>query len=694
MLIAVLKFYLGINALLLLTYAFLKVTRILAESVKMPISYLNLNRVAQVLLLNSLLAPVVLSLLPREAMPNFKIQIRAPLAETTSPEISGSKFQHSSLIPDSQRTMLQPKGPNLEFDVSAVFAIALSLGVLIAFVRTGIQLRQLFRLLGKALLVRRIGRIRILVSEDTTIPFSTLVGGANVVVPLDAISNLRNLKLIVRHELHHHRNGDTLWVLFMEALSCLFYLNPAIYLWKREITEIQEFACDESLISHMRVSAHEYGQCLVQVAEAARGNSPLQVGTTCMGGRPKAPHEQKSFLRRRIEVFKDHETSRKQHILGIALGTVGVLVTAGLSYGAQNSLRGETQQKPISGVAKFDPEIQRTTEGILGKYVKKFGAKGGFILVADPQTGRVLAVANQLSAQRKLDRSWALAYEVIPASILKPLVAATAFEKEVLTGEEKLNCEKGKYLYGGKVYQDWKSMGILTAAESIFQSSNICGIKIGERLGANGLESSLKDFGFGPDGSASEFPEAVSGRHPKASEFADTDYVPLLATGYISSHSFYATPLEILQAYGAIANGGKLMRPMAADDTSNGKILKQAISRDTSQKMKTILVDAVKEGTGKAAQSSLYTMAGKTSTSYRPESSANDSLGGERAMAGFAGFAPAENPRLVVYVGIIDPTSSKDKNPHGGEHAAPVFKEVIETVLQQLNIVPDINATL
>lgn len=145
----------------------------------------------------------------------------------------------------------------------------------------------------------------------------------------------------------------------------------------------------------------------------------------------------------------------------------------------------------------------------------------------------------------------------------------------------------------------------------------------------------------------------------------------------------------MLQAYGAIANGGKLMKPVAADDITNGKVLRQAISVETSQKMKTMLVGAVKEGTGKPALSSLYTTAGKTSTAYRPELLEHDSLDEERAMAGFVGFAPVQSPRLVVYVGIIDPTNSKDKNPHGSEHAAPVFKEVIETVLRQMNVAPD-----
>lgn len=689
MLIPGFKFYLAINVLLIFTYLFLKAARFFTASAKIPIAYMTLNRVAQLLVLTSLLSPLALSFLPRDQVPNFKIEIRSQLSDTISPDLQNFKSQTSRRMPATQAANMRPSESNQEVDLMFFIKVVMSLGFLFLLLRTVFQVWRLKSLLRSAVLIRQIGTIRILVSESTAIPFSTLIGGVNVVVPLYAISNFSNLRLIVCHELHHHRNGDTLWVLVMEALHCLFYLNPIIHFWKKEFTEIQEFACDESLISQMRVSAYEYGQCLVQVAEAARGTSFMQVGTTCMGGSPKGPQQIKSFLRRRIEVFEDHKTSQKSRQLGFILGTLGVLITTGLSYGAQESLRGENQQKPNSGLVRVDSEIQKTTEGILGKYVKRFGAKGGFVLVADPETGRVLAVANQLSTKRKLAQSWALSYEIEPASAMKPLIAAVALDKGLVKADEKLNCENGKYVYGGKVYHDWKPMGTLTTAESIFQSSNICGIKIGERLGANNLELALKDFGFGPGRSAAEFPEAIPGRYPKASEIAEADYVPLLATGYTSNHGFYATPLEVLQAYGAIANGGKLMKPIAADEITAVKILKQVISGDTAQKMKTMLVGAVKEGTGKPAQSSLYTTAGKTSTAYRPGSLEHDSLGGEKAMAGFVGFAPVQNPRLVVYVGIIDPTNSKDKNPHGSEHAAPVFREVIEAVLPQMKVAPD-----
>jgi cell division protein FtsI/penicillin-binding protein 2 len=118
--------------------------------------------------------------------------------------------------------------------------------------------------------------------------------------------------------------------------------------------------------------------------------------------------------------------------------------------------------------------------------------------------------------------------------------------------------------------------------------------------------------------------------------------------------------------------------------------LNHAISEEAARKMRSVLVGAVQNGTGKNAQSSLYSTAGKTSSAYAPQSPQHEELGGERGIAGFVGFAPAQNPRLVVYVGIIEPTNSYDHNPHGNEHAAPVFKEVIETLLSKMNVASDI----
>lgn len=654
------------------------------------ISYLHLNRVAQLLVITAIVSPILFVALPRTTIPDVKINVRAPLADSLSSKKTQTKAAVLQVSQNAKENEFNQPLPASKVSLALGLFVALGFGILMAFARLTQNLLRLKSILKNSILIRGLGKVRILVSDEIKIPFSTLVGsGTSVVLPTTSVGQSKDMAIIIRHEIHHHRNGDTLWILWMEIASCLFAFNPFIYFWKKQITEIQEFACDEKLISQMRVSIRDYGQCLVQVAESARGLYSTQVGTTCMGAGPKEPQQLKSFLRRRIEVFQDHQKSPKRSIVGYVLGTVAIVVTAGVAYGAQKSLRSEVAIKPNAGIAKFDPELQKTTEGILKKYVRKFGAKGGFVLVADSQTGRVLAVANQISNPGSRKKSWALSYEMEPASAMKGVIAASAIDHGLIQADEKLDCGNGKYNYGGRIYKDWKPFGPLTTTETIANSSNICGIKIGEKLGAKGLEESLKAFGFGPKGVASEFPEAMPGHYPNAGELPDTDYIPLISTGYTEIPGFHVTPLEVLQAYGAIANEGKLMKPMDFSDSSSGAVMKQAISVATAKKMKFVLADAVKNGTGKNAQSSLYSTAGKTSTAYRPESPEHHTLGGERGIAGFVGFAPVQNPRLVVYVGVIDPTNSYDRNPHGNEHAAPIFKEVIETVLQKMNVAPD-----
>ncbi len=130
-----------------------------------------------------------------------------------------------------------------------------------------------------------------------------------------------------------------------------------------------------------------------------------------------------------------------------------------------------------------------------------------------------------------------------------------------------------------------------------------------------------------------------------------------------------------------------MLKPIEfSSSATTGEKIKQVISPETSNQVKSILVGVVNKGTCRNAQSTIYSPAGKTSSAYWPGVPRHDNLVGQR---GIAGFAPVQNPRLVVYVGVIDQTNSRDRNPHGGEHAAPIFKEVIDLLLQQMKVVPE-----
>jgi hypothetical protein len=705
MTITILKYYLAINALLLLSWALLKCIRLAMQIpvstlsqnqwlqfIRIKMSYLSLNRMAQALFIAAIIFPIVFSFLPRETLPDVEIKIRAPLSDMIAPPVPIKKTS-DQLAPTPAKSKRIKNQTAFKFSGSENYLFVLLLaGFLVMISGFFRDVLSLNRLLADSILIKSIGRVKIYVSDSIKIPFSTLVGrGANIVVPTNMLTNAREMNLILRHEIHHHRNGDTLWIILMELARCIFYLNPIIYFWKKEITEVQEFACDEMLISRMRVSMREYGQCLVKITEAARGSAFMHVGTTCMGAGPASPQQLKSFLRRRIEVFQDHKNAQRKSFFAYVIGTVSVVVTATVAFGAQKSLRSEYKVKPNSGEAQFDSKIQMQTEDILKKYVKKFGAKGGFVLVSDPRSGRLLAAANTQTVNKTAGKAWSLSYQLEPASAMKGIIVAAAVDRKIVKTDDMLDCENGKYVYGGRVFKDWKPFKRITVSEAVMHSSNICGIKVGEKLGAKGLKETLHQFGFGPNGSTTDFPGALAGRYPDSGEISDSDFIPLISTGYTQVPGFYVTPLEVVHAYGAIANDGKLTRPQIFSDSGkDGEVIRQVISAETAEKMKTVLREVVTNGTGRNAQSLIYSTAGKTSTAYRPESLEHKTLGGEKGIAGFVGFAPVGDPKLVVYVGIIDPTSSKDGNPHGNEHAAPVFKEVIETILQEMKVAPDI----
>jgi cell division protein FtsI/penicillin-binding protein 2 len=464
----------------------------------------------------------------------------------------------------------------------------------------------------------------------------------------------------------------------METVHCVFFLNPGAYLWKKKINELQELSCDEALIGQMKVSLHDYGSCLVRVAEAALGSHARYAGTTCLASISRNPFHVKSFLRRRVEMFSKHGMLGSTRWIGAVLGTVAVSATVALAFGAEQSFRKINTVNP--GTLVVDPAIQVIADKVLAKAIEKEKAKAGFAIVADPNTGRILAVSN-IDTVNPRQGHWALSYELEQASFFKSLVAAHAMEQGLTSRQEKHACENGTYLYNGRVYHDWKKGGwdALSTEETILNSSDICSMKIGEKIGPSGLVKMLENFGFGPNGTAQKLPEAKVGELPIAED--PLDLVPFAVSGF----GFKSTPVEMLQAYGAIANGGKLMMPQSADQIDS-QVVRRVLSAESAREAKEILRQVVLRGTGKPAQSRIYTTAGKTATAWT--ASYLDWMNGKHGdFAGFIGFAPVDAPRVEIYVGIRDPESHD--GAHGSHHAGPVFKELVEEVLQFMNVAPD-----
>lgn len=397
-----------------------------------------------------------------------------------------------------------------------------------------------------------------------------------------------------------------------------------------------------------------------------------------------------------FETYRVNNGHKKfERNIGIAFGAGAVLATITFAYASERSLRQNESSEINAGVAVFDPEIQHISERILHASLAKSDAAAGFVLVSDPNTGKLLAAANEIRDKKfnQPRKTWSLAFRMMPASTLKPIIVAAAIEKEVTTIHESHFCEKGSYLFGGRIYHDHEAFDHLNTAQTIAQSSDICSIKIAEKLGPAHLEEALRAFGFGSDGVTLGFPEALAGSFPHASDMPAPQYLQMISVGGAESSveaklRMVSTPLEVLYATSAIANGGKLMKPLLASaPDSAATVIRQVLSENASEQTRNALSLAVTEGTGQRAQSELFTTAGKTGTGiFHEVGLKKEKLDENTNFGSFVGFAPLKKPRIAIYAVVF---ASRDDKVYGGLNAAPLFREVTEEVLQHLKVMPD-----
>jgi cell division protein FtsI (penicillin-binding protein 3) len=327
------------------------------------------------------------------------------------------------------------------------------------------------------------------------------------------------------------------------------------------------------------------------------------------------------------------------------------------------------------GAAETDPRIQAIADERLRAHLERRNAESGFVIVSEPDTGRVLAVANQVRKGAPRPGQWSLGERFEPASVMKALVVAAAVDQEAVEWRESFDCGRGNYRVGAEVHHDHHSFDHLTAADTVVHSSNICGIRVAEKLGAEKLDAAVRAFGLGPDGTARDYPGARPGTLPRRD---DPQFIPQLSTGY---SGLQVTPLEMIQAFGAIANGGSLIKP------GTGQPLRRVLQAETASQMRGVLADVVERGTGGGAKSELYSTAGKTGTGFRAEETDHPGFRGDGNVAHFLGFAPVQKPRVVVYAMVVD----RYRKLHGGSDAGPLFREVAEQVLQAKGVKPDKN---
>ena len=363
---------------------------------------------------------------------------------------------------------------------------------------------------------------------------------------------------------------------------------------------------------------------------------------------------------------------------GYALvGTAVALFAVAICFGSQEIVKHKSDANQINpGVAAFDPQVQEIADEAIEEAISDHEGAYAFAVVSDPNSGRILAVANKDNRpQTHSNPHWSLSLRSEPASVIKTMTIAAAIEKGDTEIDEVHNCENGKYVIDGKVFEDWKPFDYLTTAKAIVHSSNICSIKVARRRGAANLSHALSDFGFGEGGTAEAFPEARPGIVPEIGQMSDAYYSATVGVGF---SGLYATPIEVVQAYGAIANGGKLLEPHSdaesrAQDNS---------SCDLRSKCPRHEKDAGRcHGAwhGHAVSGEDLQACGKDGNGLVSGLSQGKRLDDDRKLRG---FWPRRKPSSLG----LRRCSRSTVKPMTGSRVAPVFRQIAEDVLQLMHV--------
>jgi len=341
-------------------------------------------------------------------------------------------------------------------------------------------------------------------------------------------------------------------------------------------------------------------------------------------------------------------------------------------------------------VLTIDEVIQYIAERELDKAYQKYHAKSASIVVMDPHTGRILAMANRptydlnerSSVSKDTIRNRAICDLFEPGSVFKIVTASAAFEEKRVKETDVFNCENGAYQVAGRVLHDHVAHGNLTFQQVIEESSNIGTVKVAMMLGPDIVYRYIRAFGFGTK-TGIDLSGEISGMiiSPKNWSKSSITTIPI-------GQGVGVTAIQLASYISVIANGGQLMRPYAVDSIrdNQGRIIKQnkpvmvrkVISLDTALRIKKILTGVIEEGTGKLGKVLGFSAAGKTGTAQKLEP--NGTYSHDKFVASFIGFAPADDPLITVVVTVDEPHGSY----YGGVVAAPVFQKVAGDVIRYL----------
>ncbi|MBI4246683.1 MAG: PASTA domain-containing protein [Candidatus Rokubacteria bacterium] len=356
-------------------------------------------------------------------------------------------------------------------------------------------------------------------------------------------------------------------------------------------------------------------------------------------------------------------------------------------------------QAPAPGqgvMLTLDANIQYVAEREVDAAWRRTGATAAMAVVMEPRTGDVLAVAIRptFNPNTFLDvpsrdswRNRAVTDPFEPGSTFKAIMAAAALEEGVVQPDDRIFAENGEITIARTTIHDWKKYGWLTFAEVLQNSSNVGSIKVGLQLGAPRYHRYMTAFGFGaPTGLG--LPGESRGLLREPQRWSALS-LPTMSIGQEVS----VTAVQLVAAFGAIANGGTLMRPRivrAVFDAEGREVrrfeptaVRQVISPETARTLTRLLARVVESGTGHHAAIPGYEVAGKTGTAQKLDP-ATRRYSRAPGVLSFVGFAPAAAPRFTLLVMLDEPKNEK----WGSEAAAPIFASIGREILRYLEVPP------
>ena len=347
----------------------------------------------------------------------------------------------------------------------------------------------------------------------------------------------------------------------------------------------------------------------------------------------------------------------------------------------------------------IDASIQFIAERALDKAMQDTGAKHASVIVMDPKTGEILAMANRPTydpnyygqGSEEDFKNIAVTNLYEPGSTFKPIIASAALASGKWKLDQVYN-DKGSFVANGHVMQNWNGEGYgpVRLIDILKFSINTGMAEIGTTTGADILSKYVRNYGFGSK-TGIELPGEGDGILYEPDDMSTLD-VATMSIG----QGIAVTPLQMVRAFGAIANGGSMMKPHIIKSYSNVKgevtsttdpeVVGQPIPEDTAKTIADILEKEVSEGGGTKAMVEGYHFGGKTGTAEKLDTKNGGYLAGHY-IASFIGFGPVEDPKFVVLVAIDDP---KKGSIYGGQIAAPVFKNIVSQLVRYYQMSPSV----